>query len=301
MPKIITIILFCLIFIIPSAYCGEDYMSDIIASKVEKVAGGFLFLEGPVWHKDGFLLFSDVPQNKIFKWLKKNTTEVWRDPSGESNGLTFDLKGRLIACEQGNRRVSRTEKDGSITVIADKYKGKRLNSPNDCVVRSDGAIFFTDPTYGLRRGKRKQKLAFQGVYRVTPGEEPVLLFKDKIGEPNGIAFSPDEKTLFVCDSSRDTIRAFKVKDDDSLSDGKIIARPSFPDGMKVNIKGYLFVTATNGIVIYDSGGTQLAVIEIPAWPANCAFGDEDNKTLFITARTSLYKVRVKIPGVKVWR
>lgn len=279
-------------------------MSNILTSKVEKIADGFRFVEGPVWHKDGFLLFSDIQQNKITKWLKKDSTEVWREPSGNSNGLTFDLQGRLIACEHGNRRVSRTEKDGSITVIADKYKGKKLNSPNDCVVRSDGTIFFTDPTYGLTAKygvAGTQELTFRGVYRVTPGEEPVLLVKEEFSQPNGIAFSPDEKTLFVCDTGHSTIRAFKVKDDDSLSDGEVIARPSYPDGMKVDIKGHLFVTSRNGIVIYDSGGTQLAVIKIPEWPTNCAFGDEDNKTLFITARTSLYKVRVKIPGVKVWR
>ncbi len=273
---------------------------DITTSEVVQLADGFKFTEGPVWHKDGYVLFSDIPSHHIVKWdVESETTSIWRENSGNSNGLTFDLQGRLIACEHGNRRVSRTEKDGTITVIADQYKGKRLNSPNDCVVRSDGMIFFTDPPYGVRPGEKE--LTFHGVYCVTPGEEPVLLTKD-FDRPNGIAFSPDENIIYIADSSnRNHIRKFRVDKDGSLKDGEVFVEIGTPDGIKVDSKGNLYATSRIGVAVFNPSGQQIAVIKVSEQPANCAFGGKDNKTLYITARTGFYKVGLNIAGLPVWR
>ncbi len=279
---------------IPALSSESD--SGVTASEVEKVAGDFRFTEGPVWHKDGYLLFSDIPSNKIMKWSPKDGISVWRADSKNSNGLTFDSQGCLVACEH-NGRVSRTESDGSITTIADSYQGKRLNSPNDLAIRSDGMIFFTDPDYGV--SKDQKELSFNGVYRVKPGEKPVLLTK-VFKKPNGIAFSPDEKILYIADSGAPQIRSFKVAKDGSLSGEKLFVKSS-SDGMKVDTKGNLYLTTNGKVYVYDPSGTMIESIFFPEGPANCAFGDADNKTLYVTARTGLYKVRLKVVGVRVWK
>ncbi len=273
-------------------------LSEIIDSSVEIVVSGFQFTEGPVWHKDGYLLFSDIPAANIIRCVGKGNSQIWRVESGGSNGLTFDLKGHLIACEHVNRRVTRTESNGAITILADQYEGKRLNSPNDAAVRSDGMIFFTDPTYGISDDQKE--LSFCGVYRVTPGNAPVLL-ADDLEMPNGLAFSPDESRLYIADSKAGIIRLFNVKKDGTLEGGKTIARMGTPDGMKVDSKGRIFATAEEGVIIYDPDGERIAIIEVPEQPANCAFGGKDSKTLYITARQSLYQVRLKDPGISVWR
>ena len=291
----------CLVFLLAAApvlAAEESGLSGITAGPVIKCGMGHKFTEGPVWHKDGYFLFSDIPENHVKLWRRDNPVTVWRADSGKSNGLTFDREGRLIACEHGNRRVSRTEKDGQITVIADSYKGKKLNSPNDCTVRSDGTIYFTDPSYGLEG--RAQEQPGHGVYRVKPGEAPVLLAED-FNQPNGIALSPDEKTLYVCDSEGGQVRKFKINADDSLGGGDVIYKVGTPDGMKVDVQGRLFIASEEGISVLDENGMRLGIIEVPDQPANCAFGDEDNQTLFITARTSLYLVRMTTPGIKVWK
>lgn len=270
--------------------------TDYFTSPLESIAEGFKFTEGPVWHKDGYLLFSDIPANHIYRSDGISTKEVWREDSGQSNGLAFDREGRLIACEHGNRRVSRTEADGTITAIADRHDGKALNSPNDCAVRSDGMVFFTDPSYGV--GNREKELAFCGVYRVMPGSEPVLLVDD-FKMPNGLAFSPDESTLYVGDAAGGQIRVFDVEPDGTLKNGKVFVEVQGPDGMKVDVNGNLVTTSVNGMVVYDPTGKQIAILEMDIKPTNCAFGGEDNQTLFITARPNLFKVRVSVPGVKV--
>jgi len=272
-------------------------LSGIIAGKVEKTAGGFQFVEGPVWHKDGYLLFSNIPARHIVKWTAKDQTSVWRADSGGSNGMTFDREGRLIACEHGNRRVSRTEKDGSIVAVADHYTGKKLNSPNDCIVRSDGMIFFTDPSYGVE--KSKKELTFDGVYRVMPGSEPVLLASD-FEKPNGIALSPYEKLLYIADTTKNQVRVFQVEKDGSLKEGNVFVSVGNPDGMKIDSRGRLFVTSSEGVAVFDPSGKKLGAIQCPEQPANCAFGGSDNKTLFITARTGLYAVKLQIAGEPVW-
>ncbi|MCL6519440.1 MAG: SMP-30/gluconolactonase/LRE family protein [Armatimonadetes bacterium] len=273
-------------------------------AKVEKVAGGFEFLEGPVWHKDGYLLFSDCHQVGIYKWdPATGKTSLYREVPGNSNGLTFDNEGRLIAVEYGMHRLTREEKDGKITVLVSEYQGKRLNTTNDVVVRSDGSIYFTDPPYGVK--KEDRELDFQGVYRLSPEGKLTLLVKD-FDCPNGLAFSPDEKTLYIADSSaRMHIRAFDVKEDGTLANGRLFTvlksrDPGCPDGLKVDTKGNVWTTGPGGIWVFDRSGKHLGIIKTPEVPANCAWGDSDGKTLYITARTSLYRFRTKVEGNRPW-
>lgn len=274
-------------------------------SEVGRLASGFQFTEGPVWNScKGFLLFSDIPANSILKWSPKTGVTVFREPSGNSNGLTYDREGRLIICEHGNRCLSRIEKDGTYTVLADRFQGKRLNSPNDVVVRSDGMIYFTDPPYGIT--PEKQQLRFQGVFRLNPNnKELTLLLKDLI-RPNGLAFSHDERTLYIADSSaeRRHIRAFDVELDETLGEGRVFAEIRSeelgnPDGMKVDVEGNLYAAAARGIWVFSPEGELLGIIGTPEIPANCAWGGSDWRTLFITARTSLYSIRLRVPGVEL--
>ena len=272
-------------------------------AKIEKLAGGFHFTEGPVWHKDGFLLFSDIPANAIVKWQPDGKGSTYREVSGNSNGLTFDREGRLIACEHGNRRVTREEKDGKIAVLASHYQGKRLNSPNDVVVKSDGSIYFTDPPYGVE--PKDRELDFQGVFRLSPDGKLTLL-ADEFDRPNGLAFSPDEKVLYIADSSaRMHVRAFDVKPDGTLAKGRFFAEmktgePGAPDGMKVDSKGNLWTTGPGGVWVFDKTGKHLGTIKPPEVPANCAWGNSDGKTLYMTARTGLYRIRTRAQGIRPW-
>jgi gluconolactonase len=267
-------------------------------ARLEKVADGFQFTEGPVWNPAGFLLFSDIPANQIVKFVPGAAPTAFRTPSGNSNGLTYDRAGRLLACEHSNRRVTRQEADGSLTVLASSYDGKKLNSPNDIVVRSDGTIYFTDPPYGIR--EEQKELPFQGVYKISPEGKLTLLAQD-FDRPNGIALSPDEKTLYVDDSARLHVRAFDVAPDGSISHGRILAelksaRQGVPDGMKVDRKGNLYVTGPGGVWVFDKRGKHLGTILMAELPANCGWGDADYRTLYLTARTGLYRIRLKIPG-----
>lgn len=267
----------------------------------EQVASGFQFTEGPVWHPDGYLLFSDIPAARIYRYTPGGEVEVWREASGNSNGLTLDRQGRLVACEHGNRRVSRTEPDGSIITLADQYDGGRLNSPNDVVVKSDGTIYFTDPPYGIAPEQREQPC--NGVYRILP-DGTIERLIDDFDRPNGLAFAPDESVLYIDDSPRRHVRAFDVLSDGRLANSRIIAdmdhpQPGSPDGMKVDAEGHLYVAGATGVWVFEPDGTHLGVIATPERPANCAWGDADRQTLYITARTSLYRIRTRIPGVPV--
>jgi len=273
-------------------------------SKLERLATGFQFTEGPVWNtSEGFLLFSDIPANRICQWSSDSGVKVFLDPSGNSNGLTYDKEGRLLICEHGNRRLSRIEKDGSYTVLADRFSGKRLNSPNDIVVRSDGTIYFTDPPYGIQ--PERQELPFQGVYRLDPVSKKLTLLVDDFERPNGLAFSPDETVLYIADSStRRHVRVFDVRDGGTLGNSRLFAEirsnlPGNPDGMKVDVEGRLYVATAGGVWVFSQERKHLGTIRSPETPSNCAFGDEDWKTLFITARTSVYRIRLSIPGIKV--
>jgi gluconolactonase len=265
----------------------------------ERLATGFQFTEGPVWMPGGYLLFSDIPANRIYKWTPEEQPKVWREPSGHANGLTLDRQGRLIACEHGNRRVSRTEPDGTVVALAERYRGKRLNSPNDVAVKSDGAIYFTDPPYGIQPEEQEQ--ACNGLYRILP-DGTVELLADDFERPNGLAFSPDESLLYVDDSPRRHVCAFDVRPDGTLINSRVIAdmdhpQPGSPDGMKIDDEGHLYVAGATGVWVFEPDGTHLGVIVTPERPANCAWGDADRKSLYITARTSIYRIRVKVPGL----
>ncbi|HGJ64928.1 TPA: SMP-30/gluconolactonase/LRE family protein [bacterium] len=283
---------------------------DIVpkGAKLEKIATGFMFTEGPVWdEKNKCLYFSDIPANIMRKWSKDKGVEIIREPSGKSNGLTLDKQGRLIACEHANRRVSRTEKDGTVITIADKYNGKKLNSPNDVVVKSDGSIYFTDPPYGLSAefgNLGEQELSFQGVYRLSPDGKDLTLLVDDFNKPNGLAFSPDESILYIDDTDEVHIRAFDVKPDGTIANGRLFVdlradAEGNVDGMKVDSEGNIFVTSPGGVSVIDPEGNKLGVIEMPEISANVAWGEDDWKTLFITASTSVYKIKLNIPGIKV--
>lgn len=257
------------------------------------VADGFGFVEGPVWTPDGALLFSDIPNSRIHRW-RSGELGVYREPSGQSNGLTLDTEMRLIACEHENRRVSRGT-DAGVDAVVTHYDGRRLNSPNDVVVRSDGRIFFTDPPYGIKEEQRE--LPFNGVFTVSPGGEAALLATD-FDRPNGLAFSPDERTLYIADTARRHVRAFDAGVDGSLSHGRVFAEAregGRPDGMKVDRDGRLYVCATT-VQVFAADGRPLGDIECPQLPANCTWGG-DGSTLFITARTAVYSTRIETVGI----
>lgn len=281
-------------------------------STIERVAGGFGFTEGPVWHRDA-LLFSDIPASRTVQWRQlPEGPEVttFRTPTGKANGLTLDKQGRLIRCEHSGRRVSRLEGDSTITTLAAQYESKRLNSPNDVVVKSDGSVYFSDPPYGLQPSSAGdpepgavQELAFQGVYRI--GADGVLtLLVDDFDRPNGLAFSPDERLLYIDDTTRRQVRVFDVQPDGSLAHGRMFAEMQSPDeggpdGMKVDVEGNLYCTGPGATWVYTAAGKLLGRIVTPERPANLAFGDSDCMTLYLTARTSIYRVRVTVPGIAV--
>lgn len=268
------------------------------AGDPEKLAGGFVFTEGPVWHPDGFLLFSDIQGNRIYRWTPEGGPETWREPSGNSNGLALDDQQRVIACEHGNRRVSRIEADGTNVVLAEHYENKRLNSPNDVIVASDGTIFFTDPPYGIEPEQQEQPC--NGVYRMRTDGTLERVFDDFV-RPNGLAFSPDEKVLYINDSRRRHVRAFDYDADGTPHNSRVVCdmdhpQPGSPDGMKVDMEGRLYVAGATGVWVFEPDGTHLGVIVTPERPANLAWGDADHRSLYITARTSLYRVRATTPG-----
>lgn len=277
-------------------------MQSIIENhdNLEKIVSGFQFVEGPVWDPQGFLLFSDIPSSTIYKLTNQQTAEVFRRPSGKSNGNTLDREGRLITAEQEGRRLTRTAQDGRVTTLVDRYEGKRFNSPNDLVVKSDGSIYFTDPPYGIE--KSQEELGFYGVYRLSTDGKLTLLVKD-FTTPNGLAFSPDEKKLYISDSEEKHIRVFDVNPDGTLSNGKIFAelkdpqKSGLPDGLKVDVAGNLYGAGPGGVWVFSPNSQLLGKIEVPEYTANLAWGDSDRKTLYITAKTSLYRIRTKLAGV----
>ncbi len=285
----------------------DDRFRAVVGESVtlEKVAGGFLFTEGPLWHaRDGYLLFSDMPGDHLRKWSPRDGVSTFRKPSNQSNGLAWDREGRLIACEHSTSRLTRTEVDGRITVLASHYQGKELNSPNDVVVHSSGAVYFSDPTYGRAEyyGRpRECELAFRGVYRVEPDTATLRLLADDFRQPNGLCFSADEKRLFVNDTERQHIRVFDVKPDGTLANSREWAKTTgegagAPDGMKLDAESNLYCCGPGGIHVFDPTGTCLGVIRLPEHTANFAWGDADGRSLYITASTSLYRIRTQVPG-----
>lgn len=261
---------------------------------VEKVAGGFTFTEGPVWFaKPGKLYFSDIPTSRIHELTPPAAVSVFREPSGQSNGLGIDQNGLLVACEHQGRRVSRTQAGGAVVAVASSYQGKKLNSPNDVIVKKDGNLYFTDPPYG----GNPNELGYQGVFRVDPGGTLSLVSSDMF-RPNGIALSPDEKTLYVTDSEQNFIRTYVVAGDGTPSGPKKFLDTSpAPDGMAVNLQGDLFISTQAGVEVFKADGSKLGTIKVAEQPANCTFGGSDAKTLYITARKSLYRVSLAVAGL----
>ncbi len=287
-------------------------------TRVERLASGFEFLEGPVWVPEGgFLLFSDPNANTIYRWSPDGQVSVYRTKSGYagldigayhqpgSNGLTLDREGRLVINQHGHRRVLRVERTGAVTVLADRYEGKRLNSPNDLVYRSDGSLYFTDPPFGLPGtfADPGKETAWSGVYRLRDGHL-TLLTTDLTG-PNGLAFSPDERVLYVSnwDPTRKVIMRYEVREDGSLTTGRVffdITRSSPGeeawDGLKVDVEGNLYAAGPEGIYVLAPDGRLLGIVDVGEHVANFAWGDADRRTLYVTASTALYRLRVGVPG-----
>ena len=262
--------------------------------QIDRVAGGFRFTEGPAWSHEGFLLFSDVPNDQILKYIPGEKPTVFRENSNGANGNAFDAQGRLYSCESRTRRVIRMDKKGNLQVLADKWEGKRLNAPNDIVIRKDGHVYFTDPAFGNQADTRE--LDFFGIYHITPKGELTLIAKPA-GRPNGIAFAPGGHVLYVANSDEHNVRAYDVDHNGEVSGERVVISgvSGVPDGIRVDEKGNIYVAA-NGVAVYDAHGKLTETIEFSETPANCAFGDSDLQTLYITARTSLYRLRRNVKG-----
>jgi gluconolactonase len=278
-------------------------VSETIHDLADGFGGAHGPAEGPLWWKEaGHLLFSDIHNNKRMKYEPGKEVSLVLDGTNRANGLTRDLQGRLIACEHDSRRVTRQEPDGSITVIANSFQGRRLNRPNDVVVKSDGCIYFTDP-WTSPTAPEEWDLTFSGVYRVTPDLGTLSLLSDDFVLPNGLAFSPDETLLYINDTRRGHIRAFELlpsgmpaKHTDRVFADLRGPEPGVPDGMKVDVEGRVYCTGPGGTWVFAPDGSRLGIIRTPEIPANLAFGGADLKTIFFTARNSVYTLRAKAPG-----
>jgi gluconolactonase len=268
-------------------------------AKLEPVAKGFGFTEGPVWDPAGFLYVSDEEQNKIYK-VSLDGTKSELISLGDPDGNTYDAQHRLIDCASVLRAIIRISADGKYTVLTERFEGKKFNSPNDVVLGPDGALYFTDPTLDLVAGE-KQELDFQGVFRLDPSGKVTLLTKE-LSQPNGLAFSPDGKKFYVDDSKQRNIRVYDFQSDGSISNGRIFGEEpggkgqGVPDGIKVDRDGNLYVTGPGGIWVWDPQGQHLGTILMPEQPANLAWGDADLQTLYITATTSVYKLKIHAKG-----
>jgi len=261
------------------------------------VAANHRFTEGPAWSHEGFLIFSDIPNNRILKLIPGKGTEVFRDSSGGANGNAFDSRGRLYTCEGGARRVTRTDNRGKVEPLVSVFEGKAFHSPNDIAIRRDGHIYFTDPAFGSAQDKRE--LPFYGVYHVTPKGEAEVFGRFET-RPNGIAFSPNQRILYVSDSDERLVRAWDVERDGKASNPRVVITgiEGVPDGLKTDQAGNLYI-ACKGLAIYSPGGKLLRFVEMPETPSNLTFGDPDLKTLYVTARTSVYRIRMPVQGWSV--
>jgi len=285
---------FSIVAILVSILWGHSVHAASLVEKgarVTKLAGGFQFTEGPAWDGTGALYFSDIPNEKIHKW-SNGKVALFRENSGRANGLYFDHDGNLLMCEGGSRKVTKSNADGQITLVADKFQGKQLNSPNDLWVDPQGGIYFTDPRYG-----RDAKIEQDGfhVYYLAPGKKEVVRVIDDLVKPNGIIGTRDGKLLYVADPGASKSYVYGIGKRGQLS-GRRLAAPEGSDGMTLDERGNLYLTK-GGVKIYSPKGNLLEVIAVPEGPANVTFGGSDGRTLFITARKSLYSVRMTVKGL----
>jgi len=277
------------------AACGLLAAQDFSDYKILKIATGYTFTEGPAWSREGYLLFSDIPASKIWKFIPGvENPELSRANSNGANGNAFDHKGRLYTCEGRGRRLIRTDKKGRVEVLLDRWEGKRLNAPNDVVVRRDGHIYFTDPAFG--RAQDTRELDFYGVYHITPKGEAELVARWET-RPNGIGLSPDGRILYVSNTDERRLYAYDLDGKGRASNERVLIEgiDGPPDGIAVDEKGNIYIAA-NGLAIYSPAGKLLHTMELAERPSNCAFGGPDLSILFITARTSVYAVRLGVKG-----
>lgn len=289
----------------------DNSIEEVINPSQEliKAAEGFEFIEGPIWNsKCEHLTFNDIVASKTYRWSEKEGLRTIRENTNKANGNAYDNEGRIIVCEHAKSRLARTKIDGGdYEVLVSHYQGKELNSPNDVVVKSDGSIYFTDPRFGRNPSRvgvpREQELPFQGVFRYEPESGELTLLADDFGNPNGLCFSLDEKQLFVNDSPKSHIRVFDVKEDGTLENSRIWAvtegeGSGVPDGLKIDSRGNIYCCAQGGLHIFNENGKYLGIIRIPEQAANFAWGDKDLCSIYITASSKLYKIKVNVPGIR---
>jgi gluconolactonase len=267
---------------------------DFDSIQVDKVATGFTFTEGPAWSAAGFLIFSDIPVNKLLQFAAGEPAKLFRENSNGANGNRFDSQGRLYTCESHSRRVTRTDKKGKVEVVAERWQGKRLNAPNDIAIRKEGDVYFTDPAFGNQQDTRE--LDFFGVYHVSRKGELEAIAKPA-GRPNGVALSPDGRKLYVGNSDERNVRVYDLDKTGAASNERVLISgiEGVPDGICVDEKGNLYVAAKQ-MEVFTADGKLLGHIPLEETPSNCAFGDPDLGSLYITARTSLYRVRLNVKG-----
>lgn len=285
----------------PLPSSADDFASCVDpAAVVRKLAGDMKFTEGPVWipRDGGYLIFSDIPADELKRWSEKDGLTTFRKPSHNTNGNILDAEGRLISCEHSGRRLSILDGDGTLRTLVDRFEGKAFNSPNDVVIARDGAVYFTDPDYGLRG--QPSEIGGNWIYRFDPKTKNLRVLSKDFDKPNGIALSPDGKTLYVADSGKPKhIRAFDVDADGGISNGRVFCTidKGAPDGIRCDADGRLWSSAGDGVRVFDTIGKLLGTIAVPESPANLCFGGADGKTLFMTARTSLYAIEVRVKGL----
>ena len=268
---------------------------DFAAIEIQKVATGYAFAEGPAWSPMGFLVFSDIPNNKLMQFTPGEPASVYRENSSGATGNRFDAQGRLYTCETHSRRVTRTDKKGKVEILAERWQGKRLNAPNDLAVRKEGDVYFTDPAFGNQQDTRE--LDFFGVFHISRKGELEVIAKPK-GRPNGIALAPDGRTLYVSNSDEKNVRAYDLDKSGGASNERTLISgiEGVPDGICVDEKGNLYVAA-NLIQVFSPQGKPLGAIHTDETPSNCTFGDPDLGSLYITARTSVYRARLDVKGI----
>lgn len=281
----------------------RDGFGEVVAAdaRPEPIADGLEFTEGPVWMPhEGCLIFSDIPGDTLYRWSEADGLDVFRHPSRHANGNTVDLEGRLLTCEHGSRRLTRTEEDGTVATLASTYEGGRLNSPNDVVVKSDGTIWFTDPPYGIEPKLSEQPANY--VFRLDPGGDEPVAVTGEFSMPNGLCFSPDERLLYVADSDLDLhhIHVARVEPDNTLAERTIFAdiAPGVPDGIRCDTEGRVYSTAEDGVQVFTPKGELLGKIHTPQTAANCAFGGPEFRTLFITATSQVWRIRLEATGCR---